>query len=89
MLETPQAPRGLVPNHNVEDTAMEEHMNLRAEFTIDCLFGMPGVPAEAGALATNPDGTFNRKSVETAYQIWERGHKSGVHQEKSKEWRKE
>jgi hypothetical protein len=51
-------------------------MDLRNEFMVDCLFGMPGVPGEAGSMARNPDGTFNRKVVETTFQIWARGHQS-------------
>jgi hypothetical protein len=50
-------------------------MNLRDEFEIDCLFGMPGLPARPGMLKKGVEGKY-RKDVEVVFQTWARGHRS-------------
>lgn len=52
----------------------------RKEFTVDALFGMPGVPAEAGSCKilneNTPQETFAHPWTEATYQVWLRGFNS-------------
>lgn len=56
--------------------------DLRKEFGMDCLFGMPGVANVAGVLKQVGD-KFVRPSVQNAYLAWCRGRASfKLHQER-------
>lgn len=51
-------------------------MNLRKEFELDCLFGMPWVNHLIRKDNTDPDSPFKSPATEKTYQVWLRGRQS-------------